>query len=96
MSVFINDLMRTADGHRRMFLQKLNKNYTKDKLKKRIGKCKRCGKCCESCGHLDKKTNLCKIYKRRPTWICYKEFLLDSWDQILWGVKKSCGYKFKK
>jgi hypothetical protein len=71
-----------------------NKNYTKNKLKKRIGKCNKCAECCKGCRHLDKNTKLCKIYKTR-NFMCYKEFPLDDLDKKIWNVK-DCGYKFKK
>jgi len=78
-----------------MVLQRLDRDYAKKKLKERKGYCKKCGRCCRGCKHLDVKTNLCKIYAKRP-WICYKEFPLDKLDQQIWGVEKVCGYTFKK
>ncbi len=77
----------------RKFMQLIDKDYIKNKLKKRKGNCKRCGKCCGKCKHLDKTTKLCKIHTSRPA-LCYKEFPLDKSDQKLWNAKK-CGYKFK-
>jgi len=71
----------------------VDKNYIKNKLKKRKGRCRKCGQCCKGCIYLDKKTNLCRTYKSRP-WFCYKDFPLDKFDQKLWNVK-NCGYKFK-
>jgi hypothetical protein len=96
MLVFISDLMRMIELYRKAILRKFIKDYDKKLLKKRLGKCKMCGKCCEGCWHLNKKTNLCKIYKKRPSILCYKNFPLDERDQKVWEVKKFCGYKFKK
>ena len=76
-------------------MQLIDKNYLKNKLKKRTGKCKKCSKCCGNCRHLNKQTKLCKIYNKRPIFFCYKEFPLDKSDQKLWNVT-NCRYKFKK
>ena len=90
----MSELMKVVDGYRRFIIQKFNKNYLKQKLKKRKGKCLKCGKCCEGCMFLNKKTHLCKIYSHRPRLMCYKEFPLDKFDQKIWHVEKVCGYKF--
>ena len=95
MTEIINETMKVVDGYRKFLFQKFDKNYTKKKLRKRKGKCLKCGKCCEGCFYLNKKTHLCKIYKTRPRWMCYKEFPLDKLDQKLWHVEKCCGYKFE-
>jgi len=79
------------ERRRRLFF---DKNYIKNKLKKRRGKCKKCGQCCRGCFFLDKKTNLCRTYKRRP-FFCYKDFPIDKRDQEAWCVK-NCGYSFIK
>lgn len=76
-------------------MQLIDKNYLKNKLKKRTGKCIKCGKCCGKCKYLDKKTKLCRIHNKRPSISCYSEFPLDKADQKLWNVK-NCGYKFKE
>jgi hypothetical protein len=76
------------------FMQLINKDYIKNKLKKRKGKCKKCGKCCKGCRFLNKKNNLCKVYKKRPV-LCYKEFPIDKLDQRIWKVK-NCSYSFSK
>ena len=89
------EILQVFDGVRRYFLRKFNKNYVKNKLAKRKGKCKKCGKCCKGCIYLNKKTKRCKIYKHRPKFLCYQEFPLDRRDQKLWRVEKTCGYKFK-
>jgi len=73
-------------------MQLIDKDYIKKKLVKRKGKCKKCGKCCIGCKHLDKKTKLCKVYESRP-WFCYKDFPLDNTDKWIWNVK-NCGYSF--
>ncbi len=73
----------------------IDRNYIKNKLKRRYGKCKKCGQCCKGCIFLDKKTKLCKVYKHRNWIFCYKEFPLDEEEQKAWGVK-NCGYKFRK
>lgn len=73
-----------------------NRREIERKLKKRRGKCKKCGKCCENCFFLNKKTKLCRIYGFRPGFICYKYFPLDERDQRIWKVKSVCGYKFRK
>ena len=70
-----------------------DKNYIKNKLKKRKGKCNKCGECCKMCFYLDKKTKLCKVYYKRPI-LCYREFPLDKTDQEIWGVESCCGYRF--
>lgn len=70
----------------------LNKNYIKNKLKKRKGYCKKCGQCCKGCKHLDKKTNLCKTYENRPFY-CHRQFPIDKLDQKIFKVK-NCGYSF--
>lgn len=91
----MNQLLRPLNILRHYFFKQKNKNYVKNQIKKRKGKCKRCGECCKNCSYLDKKTKLCKIYKNRP-WFCYKDFPLDKIDQKIWGVEKICGYKFKE
>jgi hypothetical protein len=88
-------LLKTLNAPRRRIMQLINKNYTKNKLSKRKGKCLKCGKCCGDCKFLDKKTKLCTIHKNRP-WNCYKDFPLDNLDQKIWNVNKNCGYKFVK
>ena len=89
----MNSFMKLLNRLRRYFNILRERNYVKKQIAKRKGKCKKCGKCCEGCEHLDKKTKLCKTYKNRP-WYCYKEFPLDKTDQKVFGVKKTCGYKF--
>lgn len=91
----MRELLKPLNRLRRFFLQTINKNYTKNQFKKRKGKCKRCGKCCEGCKFLNKKTKLCKTYKKTP-WFCHKDFPLDKTDQKIWDVEKVCGYKFEK
>ncbi|MEM4230321.1 MAG: YkgJ family cysteine cluster protein [Candidatus Pacearchaeota archaeon] len=86
-------LLKPLNKLRRVIIQLIDKNYIKDKLKKRKGKCKKCGQCCKGCKYLNKRTRLCKTYSDRP-WTCYKEFPLDKIDQWIWDVK-NCGYKFK-
>ena len=73
----------------------LDKNYVNKKIEKRIGKCKKCGRCCKGCWYLDKKTKLCKVYPNRPTFVCYREFPLTQFDQKVWALEKKCNYKFK-
>ena len=92
----MSELLKVADGCRRYLMQKFDKKYKQKKLRKRHGKCLKCGKCCEGCPFLDKKTHLCKIYNHRPRFMCYKEFPLDKIDQKLWHVEKVCGYTFDK
>jgi hypothetical protein len=75
------------------FLCLIDKNYIEKKLKKRKGKCKKCGKCCGNCKFLDKKTGLCLVYNKRSKVFCYQNFPLSKLDQKVWGVK-NCGYKF--
>lgn len=73
-------------------MQFINKDHIKNKLAKRKGECKKCGKCCGDCKFLNKETKLCTIHENRP-WNCYKDFPLDKLDQKIWGVK-DCGYGF--
>lgn len=73
-------------------MKTIDKNYVNKKINKRTGQCKKCGKCCEDCEFLDKKTKLCKTYENRP-WFCYKEFPLDKLDLKIWNIK-NCGYRF--
>lgn len=89
----INSLLKAPTKAARKLSQLIDKDYFKKKLAKRRGKCRKCGDCCGNCRFLDKKTKLCKIYKKRP-WNCYQEFPLDKLDQKIWAVKK-CGYKFR-
>jgi heterodisulfide reductase subunit C len=89
------EIVKVIDGSRRFLMRKLSKNYIKNKLKKRKGKCLKCGVCCIGCPFLNKKTHLCKIYKKRPALMCYKDFPLDRIDQKIWHVEKICGYKFE-
>ena len=51
-------MLRLLNRLRRNFMQLINKDYIKNKLKKRKGHCKKCGQCCKGCRHLDTKTNL--------------------------------------
>jgi len=83
------------DYIRRGILFLFNRAYFENKLAKRKGKCKKCGKCCEGCMYLDKKTKLCKIYNKRPCFVCHKDFPLDKVDLWLWNIK-DCGYRFEK
>jgi len=92
----LREYAKVLDYWRRELIQKFNKNYLKNKLKKRRGKCKKCGKCCEGCTYLDKETKLCHHYRDRPALSCHKDFPLDKADQKLFGVEKTCGYRFKK
>jgi len=87
-------LLKLPNKIKREFMQIIDKDYINNKLKKRNGKCKKCGECCKGCINLDKKTNLCKVYKKRPA-LCYKEFPLDKLDQKIWNVK-NCGYYFDR
>lgn len=91
----MSQVVKSIRALRRILAQKFDKDYIKNKLKKRTGRCKKCGKCCQDCVYLDKKTNLCKTYENRPKLICYCDFPLDKEDQRLWKVDKVCGYKFK-
>jgi len=91
----MRELLKPFNYARRLILRSIDKNYLKKQIKKRKGKCKKCGKCCCSCIHLDKKTKLCRVYSKRP-WYCYKDFPLDGLDKKIWNVEKTCGYKFKK
>lgn len=75
-------------------MQLIDKNYINKKIAKRKGKCLKCGKCCEGCKFLDKKTRLCRTYDNRP-WNCYKEFPLDELDLKIWEIDE-CGYNFTK
>ena len=86
-------MLKLINKLRRNSMQLIDKNYIKNKLKKRKGKCKKCGKCCKGCKHLNKE-NLCKTYKNRPFY-CHKEFPIDKLDQKIFNIK-NCGYKFKK
>ncbi len=86
-------LLKPFNRLRREVMQFFDKDYIKNKLTKRKGKCKKCGACCEGCRFLEK-TKLCKIYNKRP-WMCYKEFPLDEIDKWIWNVK-GCGYNFEK
>jgi Fe-S-cluster containining protein len=72
-------------------MQQINKDYIKNKIEKRKGRCKRCGECCKGCKHLDK-TKICKIYNKRPFY-CHKQFPIDRLDQKVFRVK-NCGYSF--
>lgn len=89
------DLQRTGVGIKIVLKRVFDKDYIKKKIKKRRGKCKKCGKCCRGCFFLDKKIKLCRIYNSRPGLFCYREFPLDKRDQELWQVEKTCGYSFK-
>jgi len=85
-------LLKPFNRLRREIMQLVNKDYIKNKLKKRKGRCKKCGECCKGCKFLDKKTRLCKTYNNRP-WLCYKEFPLDNLDKWVWKAK-NCGFDF--
>ena len=86
-------MLKLINRFRRKLMQRVNKDYIKNKLSKRKGKCKKCGKCCKGCKHLNAKTNLCKIYKNRP-WFCHKNFPIDKMDQKVFRIK-NCGYSFE-
>ena len=86
-------MLKLINRFRRKLMQRVNKDYIKNKLSKRKGKCKKCGKCCKGCKHLNAKTNLCKIYKNRP-WFCHKNFPIDKMDQKVFKIK-NCGYSFE-
>lgn len=95
MTSLFRELLKPLDYFRREFIYFFYKDYYKNKLKKRNGKCKKCGKCCGDCFYLNEKTNLCKIYKKRPAFLCHKDFPLDNVDLWLWDIK-DCGYSFIK
>ena len=84
-------MLKLLNKLRREINKILNKDYIKNKLKKRKGNCKKCGQCCKGCKHLDKK-NLCKTYGNRPFY-CHQQFPIDKLDQKVFRVK-NCGYKF--
>lgn len=86
-------LLKPFDYLSKRLIQLIDKDYIKNRLKKRKGSCRKCGECCKRCIHLDKSTKLCKVYNSRPI-LCYKEFPLDKLDQKIWNVK-NCGYNFK-
>lgn len=88
-------LLQTTRGWQVKIFKYFNKNYINNKLQSRTGKCQKCGKCCRDCTYLNRKTNLCTLYKNRPNFGCYKEFPLDDFDKKLWNVEQVCGYKFK-
>lgn len=88
----MRELLKPLNFLRRKINGLVDKHYTEKKLKKRRGKCKKCGRCCAGCIYLDKKTNLCKTYNNRP-FLCYKNFPLDKIDQKIWGIE-DCGYSF--
>ncbi len=60
----------------------------------RKGKCKKCGKCCEGCRHLDKKTMLCEIYEKRHKYCeeCGKSHM--NCMGYPFKPRKGCGYRF--
>lgn len=89
-----NEIVNPSIALLRGLFQLADRNYIKNKLAKRRGKCKKCGECCKGCIFLNKRTNLCKIYTNRPRLFCYKEFPLDKLDQKIWGVEGKCGYSF--
>jgi hypothetical protein len=91
----MHQVLKSVNALRRILARQFYKDYPKNKLKKRKGKCKKCGECCRGCFFLDNKTKLCKIYKNRPRFICHKDFPLDKEEQRIWQVEKVCGYKFK-
>lgn len=88
----MRELFKFPNWLRRNFMRLINRNYIKNKLEKRKGECKKCGKCCKRCRYLDNQTKLCRIYNKRP-WLCYKDFPLDKLDKKIWNVK-NCGYFF--
>ncbi|OGJ12413.1 hypothetical protein A3K82_02615 [Candidatus Pacearchaeota archaeon RBG_19FT_COMBO_34_9] len=85
-------ILKTINALRRRIMQLINNNYIKNKLAKRRGKCRKCGKCCRHCKFLNRETKLCKVYKKSP-WNCHKDFPLDKLDQKIWNIK-DCGYSF--
>ncbi len=87
-------LLKPLNKLRRSFMQIVDKGYIRKKIAKRRGKCMKCGECCSGCKFLDEKTNLCKVYGDRPGISCYRGFPLDRLDQKIFGVEKTCGYKF--
>jgi len=92
----VREFIKLLDYIRREILQKFNSHYLEDKLKKRRGKCKQCGRCCKGCPELNNKTHKCMVYKNRNPMMCHKDFPLDKFDQKLFGVDKTCGYWFEK
>jgi len=88
----MSELLKLPKYLKEKIYEKIDKNYISKKLTKRKGKCNKCGNCCKHCKYLNKSTNLCKVYNKRP-YFCYKEFPIDKLDQKIWNVKK-CGYKF--
>lgn len=78
---------------RRFFLYNFLKGYVFISLAKRKGECLKCGKCCEGCFALI--NNACSIWKDKPR-ICHKDFPIDKFEQLCYGIKDSCGYYWKK
>ena len=85
-------MLKLINKLRRNFMELISKDYIKNKIKKRKGKCKKCGECCRGCNHLEK-TNLCRTYKKRPFY-CHKNFPIDQLDQKVFRIK-NCGYSFE-
>ncbi len=90
----MRNFLKTINAPRRRIMQLINKDHIKNKLAKRKGECKKCGKCCGDCTFLDKKTKLCTVHENRP-WNCYRDFPLDRLDQKIWNVR-DCGYNFER
>ncbi|MCX8158990.1 MAG: hypothetical protein N3D20_01725 [Candidatus Pacearchaeota archaeon] len=86
-------LLKILNKLRRKIMLLINKDYVIKKIVKRRGKCLKCGKCCIGCEYLNKKTRLCKVYKNRPNW-CHKDFPIDEFDKVVFGVRNNCGYWF--
>jgi len=85
-------MLKLANRARRKAMLSLDKNYVKDKLKLRKGKCLKCGQCCAGCEFLDEKKKLCRVYDKRPDF-CHKDFPIDEFDKRVFNVR-DCGYKF--
>ncbi len=91
----MRNFLKIANRARREIGKIIDENYVAGKLAKRKGKCLRCGKCCLGCKYLDVRDGKCrcKVYSDRP-WFCHKDFPIDKLDLKVFGVEKSCGYKF--
>lgn len=58
----------------------------------RLGECKKCGKCCYTCIHLNK-NNTCNCYNNRPDF-CIKDFPRTKKDLYNWNLLNECGFYF--
>ncbi|MFP4454053.1 MAG: YkgJ family cysteine cluster protein [Desulfobacterales bacterium] len=93
-----SELVLLVGKLRRLCLTILAPRKTKNRMQRRIGKCRQCASCCKfifRCPMLDE-NNLCKIYHSRFRPLVCRKFPIDRRDveDVYRSAGRRCGYSF--